>query len=112
LVPSLVIALAIEYLWDFEGAYGFGFAFTESPAENLNMANGDIDFALRSGAQQLTETKLAYSVAEVQKLVGIGRTSIFKAIKNRRLQIAKCGSRTLILSDDLHAWIVSLRRGN
>lgn len=53
--------------------------------------------------------KLAYSIDEVRRLVGIGRTSVFKAIKARQLPIAKCGSRTLILPADLKSWIESLR---
>ena len=54
------------------------------------------------------EHKLAYSIGDVQQLGGVGRTSVFKAIKDGQLRIAKCGSRTLILPDDLIGWIESL----
>lgn len=45
--------------------------------------------------------KLAYSIDETRRLVGVGRTSIFKAVRAHQLPIAKCRSRTLILTDDL-----------
>jgi excisionase family DNA binding protein len=57
-----------------------------------------------------TEQKLAYSIKEVQQLVGVGRTSIFKAIKERKLKVAKCGNRSLVLFADLQEWLALLPR--
>jgi hypothetical protein len=39
---------------------------------------------------------------------GIGRTKIFEAIKKRRLKARKYGRRTIILADDLTAFLHSL----
>jgi excisionase family DNA binding protein len=69
------------------------------------MASADQNFPSSDGKQ-----KLAYSIKEVQQLVGVGRTSIFKAIKEQKLRIAKCGSRSLVLSSDLQEWLASLPR--
>ena len=52
--------------------------------------------------------KLAYSILEVQKLVGLGRTTIFKAIKEGRLMAVKEGNRTLVLASELSRWISRL----
>jgi excisionase family DNA binding protein len=54
--------------------------------------------------------KLAYSINEIRQLVGVGRTSIFKAIKEGKLKVAKCGSRSLVLAGDLQQWLASLPR--
>ena len=53
-------------------------------------------------------TKLALSVDEASAAAGVGRTSIFKAIKTGRLRAKKHGARTLILPDDLEAWLSTL----
>jgi excisionase family DNA binding protein len=58
----------------------------------------------------MIEPRQAYSVDEVRRRVGIGRASIFKAIKDGHLRIAKCGRRTLILTDDLAVWLDSMRQ--
>jgi excisionase family DNA binding protein len=53
-------------------------------------------------------TKLALTVEEASELSGIGRTSIFKAIRTGRLRAKKHGIRTLILPADLEAWLSTL----
>jgi hypothetical protein len=52
--------------------------------------------------------RLAYSIKDVVVLSGLGRTAIFAAIKERRLNARKCGRRTLILEDDLLKWLHTL----
>ncbi|MBS1767178.1 MAG: helix-turn-helix domain-containing protein [Acidobacteria bacterium] len=49
--------------------------------------------------------KLAYSVAEVCELIGLGRTGVFKEIRERRLRVVKAGRRTLIPAAELKAWL-------
>jgi excisionase family DNA binding protein len=52
--------------------------------------------------------KLAYTVAEACSAASIGRTSLYQAIKDGRLQAIKQGRRTLILSEELRRWLDSL----
>ena len=55
-------------------------------------------------------THEAMSVNEVVKAVGIGRTRIFAEIKSGRLVARKVGRRTVILKEDLDAWLRQLPR--
>jgi len=50
---------------------------------------------------------LAYSVEEAAKAAGIGRTLLFNEIRHRRLIARKVGRRTVIVRDDLEAWLRS-----
>ncbi|ATE67109.1 DNA-binding protein [Rhizorhabdus dicambivorans] len=45
--------------------------------------------------------RLAYSIDEVAKATGLGRTTLYAIIKQGRLPVVKLGKRTLIRSDDL-----------
>ncbi|WP_315796601.1 helix-turn-helix domain-containing protein [Bradyrhizobium sp. SZCCHNRI3043] len=51
---------------------------------------------------------MAYSVAEACKLLSIGRTTLYHAIKSGELQIAKIGRRTVIRAEFLRAFVDSL----
>lgn len=51
---------------------------------------------------------LAYSIADVCKMTGIGRTSLYTAIKEGRLRAVKHFGRTLILASDLQTFLHSL----
>ena len=51
---------------------------------------------------------VAYSVEGVTKIVPCGKTTIFAAIKSGDLQARKMGRRTVILEQDLRAWLLSL----
>jgi|KBSMisStandDraft_5_1062788.scaffolds.fasta_scaffold235800_7 excisionase family DNA binding protein len=53
-------------------------------------------------------TKMALSVEEASVATGIGRTSIYRAIGTGRLRAKKHGVRTLILPEDLEAWLSML----
>jgi hypothetical protein len=52
--------------------------------------------------------KLAYSIDNVKKLTGIGRSLVFEEIKAGHLLVRKIGRRTIVLHTDLSAWLSSL----
>jgi excisionase family DNA binding protein len=52
--------------------------------------------------------RLAYSIQDVTKLTGLGRSYIYEEIRDGRLRIRKAGRRSLVLPDDLKAWLASL----
>lgn len=49
----------------------------------------------------------AYSVGEACSQASCGRTTLYGAIRRGELTARKRGKRTLILADDLNAWIAS-----
>lgn len=58
--------------------------------------------------RQNTNGKLAYSIADLPAIVSLGRSYIYEEIKAGRLRTIKAGRRTLVLVDDLQAWLLSL----
>ena len=48
---------------------------------------------------------LVYSIADITKLVGLGRTFVYQEIKEGRLAVRKAGRRTLVLDADLKVWL-------
>jgi excisionase family DNA binding protein len=52
--------------------------------------------------------KLALRIDEVCDATGLGRTSIYAAIKNGFLRARKCGRVTIILSSDLERFLQTL----
>ena len=53
-------------------------------------------------------SKLAFSISETCEAAGQGRTSIYAAIARGELKARKAGRRTVVLPDDLKAWLESL----
>ena len=56
------------------------------------------------------QEKLAYSIKEVRALTGLSNATIYAAIKKGRLRSNKAGGRTLILTQELQAWMDSWTR--
>jgi excisionase family DNA binding protein len=52
--------------------------------------------------------KIAYTVATAQEATGLGRGAIYDAVSSGKLPAKKRGTSTLILADDLKAWIAGL----
>jgi excisionase family DNA binding protein len=55
---------------------------------------------------------LAVSIAEAVRLTGIGRSSLYEAIRRGDLPIRKSGRRTLLLMEDLRQWLAGLPAPN
>ena len=49
--------------------------------------------------------RLAISVMDAARLTGVGRSTIQQNINTGQLKARKAGRRTLILRDDLQAWL-------
>ena len=54
------------------------------------------------------ECAYAISIIEAAKRAGVGRSSIYHAIGRGELQIRKNGRRSLILVEDLKAWVAAM----
>jgi excisionase family DNA binding protein len=54
------------------------------------------------------EQKLAYSIDDIAKLVGVGRSLLFEEIKAGRLPVKKAGRRTLVTDSALRGWLSNL----
>jgi hypothetical protein len=52
--------------------------------------------------------KLAYSIAELTEISGVGRSFLYEEIKAGRLIVTKAGRRSLVLHGDAMAWLTSL----
>jgi excisionase family DNA binding protein len=56
----------------------------------------------------INSQSLAVSIAEAVRLTGIGRSSLYEAIRRGDLPIRKSGRRTLLLMEDLRHWLAGL----
>jgi hypothetical protein len=56
----------------------------------------------------MTAAPLAYPVAEAGDAVGVSRTRIFEAIRNKELTARKAGRATIIETPELQRWLRSL----
>jgi excisionase family DNA binding protein len=52
--------------------------------------------------------KLAYSITELAKVAGVGRSFLYEEVKAGRLKIKKAGRRSLVLIADAEAWLAAL----
>lgn len=58
--------------------------------------------------QETEVRRLAYSIPELAKAAGVGRTLIYAEIKAGRLKPVKVGSRTLVPVVEADAWLARL----
>jgi excisionase family DNA binding protein len=55
--------------------------------------------------QSPTTDRIAYTITATCRATGLGRTTIYAAIKSGTLSARKCGRRTLILAADLEEFL-------
>jgi excisionase family DNA binding protein len=48
---------------------------------------------------------ISLSIADVVASTGLGRTKVYAAIRDGELAIVKIGKRSLVLDEDLRAWL-------
>lgn len=58
--------------------------------------------------RELPSEKLTYTLKQASAALGIGMTTLYKAISEGRLAAIKLGNRTLIPADGLRGWMASL----
>jgi excisionase family DNA binding protein len=51
---------------------------------------------------------IAYSIEDAPQAVGVSRTRIFEAVRNKELTVRKAGRSTIIEADELKRWVRSL----
>ena len=49
--------------------------------------------------------RLAYPILETAEVLGVGKSSVYKLIKEKRLVAKKIGSRTVITAASIHAFL-------
>jgi excisionase family DNA binding protein len=54
---------------------------------------------------------LAVSISDATRLLGIGRTRLYRAFSDGDLTPIKCGKKTLVAYSDLQDWLGRLRGG-
>src|SRR5688500_16876293 len=52
--------------------------------------------------------KLSYTLKQARELTGVGRSTLYYAMRAGDLRAVKLGKKTLILAEDLHDWLVRL----
>lgn len=58
--------------------------------------------------RELPIEKLAFTVKEAATALGIGKTTLYEAMRAGAFEVVKLGNRTLIPSDGLREWLASL----
>lgn len=53
-------------------------------------------------------TKIAVTIPEAVQMIGVGRSTLYGLMKDGKLTARKHGSRTLLLVDELDAFVRSL----
>ena len=53
-------------------------------------------------------SKLAYSIAELCQMAGVGRSFLYEEVTAGHLVLTKAGRRSIVLHDDAVAWLIKL----
>jgi excisionase family DNA binding protein len=52
--------------------------------------------------------RIGYSIKEAASVSGLGRTTLYAAVRQRELRVVKRGARTIVLDRDLRRWLEGL----
>jgi excisionase family DNA binding protein len=63
----------------------------------------------RSGSESDAFSPIAYSIREVSALTSVSRSLVYENIRSGLLKTIKVGRRTLVLREDVEAWLQSMR---
>ena len=83
----------------------FIFAGTHSAADGIAVQLNTTEYKM----QELSD-KLLLSLDEVRTLTGVGRTNLYREIREKRLKARKRGVKTVVAREDLAEWIQQLPR--
>lgn len=67
-------------------------------------------FQAQQGNLRASAEKLAYTIPEALYATGLGRTTLYALIGERKLRTIKVGARTLIPADSLRSYLASLEQ--
>jgi len=59
----------------------------------------------------MQSTKFAYGLDELTELLGLGRSTLYLEVRAGRLRLSKVGRRSIVLADDLAAYLAVLKKG-
>jgi excisionase family DNA binding protein len=79
------------------------FAGTHSAANGTAVRSNTTEYKM----QELSD-KLLLSLDEVRTLTGVGRTNLYREIRENRLKARKRGVKTVVAREDLAEWIEQL----
>jgi excisionase family DNA binding protein len=65
-----------------------------------------------AGRAKPAPPKIGCSIKEAAAVSGLGRTTLYAAIRRRELRVVKRGARTIILDRDLRRWLEGLPPSN
>ena len=65
-----------------------------------------------TGKAKPSPPRIGYTMKEAVGVPGLGRTSLYLAIRRGELRVVKKGSRTIILDRDLRRWLEALPASN
>jgi excisionase family DNA binding protein len=63
---------------------------------------------LAQSVSTMSAQHLAYNISEACEVARAGRTTVYEAIRCGELRAVKRGRRTLVLAEDLRAWLARL----
>ena len=58
--------------------------------------------------EHINELKISYTIGEVTKITGLGRTRLYEELNSGRLKGVKAGRRTLIPHISIQQWLENL----
>ena len=67
--------------------------------------------SLETKQPETVQDALYVSIPEAARRMGLGRSSLYKEINAGTIKVRKCGKRTLIAVQDIHAWYDALPEG-